>query len=76
MIMKSDGKNRRNGLSPSMERIVSIARDHIHYARRHPHRLSQVAQQLGVSTDSALALAISDQILEEYTLAERGVTPE
>lgn len=76
MTMNSNGRNGRRGLSPNLERIVSIARDHIRYARRRPDRLSQVARQLSVSKEMALALAISDQILEEYMLTERGVTPE
>jgi hypothetical protein len=71
MVMNSDGRNGRNGLSPSMERIVRIALDHIVYSRRHPDRLSQVAHQLGVSTETTLAIAISDQILEEYYLVVR-----
>ena len=54
------------------ERVTNIVMDHLFHAERHPERLEAVAAQLGCSTKVALAIAIADNITEEYNLVIRG----
>ena len=56
---------------PHLERCMRIAHDHILYAKGHPGVLKGVAAQLKISMEAALALAIAEQITEEFSLTER-----
>lgn len=59
-----------NGI-PHFERITQIVMDHVFYAERNPEKLKETAVRLGTSTQAALALAIADQINEEFSLVLR-----
>lgn len=55
-------------LSPEMERVMRIAHEHILYAMRKPENLDIIAKRLLITPESALALAIADQVCEEFML--------
>jgi hypothetical protein len=56
---------------PEMKRVCEIALDHIWFAERHRDHVAKSASLLGVSPQTALALAIADQVAEEFTLTPR-----
>jgi hypothetical protein len=71
--MCSNNPPRRKGtLPPYYERIMRIAQDHIHYAKRFPDRLTEIGKRMKISSETALALAITDEICEEFSLTERN----
>lgn len=51
-----------------VQKVMQIAHEHILFMRRYPDKIKSVAKQLGITHDAALALAIADQICEEFTL--------
>jgi hypothetical protein len=55
-------------LDPLKARVLRIAHDHIWYSIHHGDRLAEVAHRMGISPESALALAISDQVCVEFRL--------
>jgi len=59
-------------LPPYYERIARIAQDHLWYAKRYPERIREIADRLVITVESALAIAIADQICEEFSLAEQN----
>ena len=61
---------RKRNLPPYYERVMRIVHEHILYARRHPDRLLDIATRMTISPDSALALAIADQVCEEFSLTQ------
>lgn len=54
-----------------LQRITEIAYEHILYATRHPERLDELAARLSISPQQAVAVAIADQICEEFVLQRR-----
>jgi len=63
-------KMKRN-LPPYYERIARIAQDHMWYAKRYPERIKEIGDRLKITIESALAIAIADQICEEFSLTEQ-----
>lgn len=58
----------------AFKRVVQIAHEHILFARRNPDKLTEVAKQMGITNDAAIAAAIADQVVEEYRLTLIGGT--
>lgn len=56
---------------PGFERLTQIVMDHLFFAEHHPDKLDEIAARLECSSYAALAIAISDQICEEFTLDAR-----
>jgi hypothetical protein len=50
---------------------MRISQDHIIYADRHPAKIKEAAKRLGITSEAALALAIADEVCEEFRLIER-----
>jgi hypothetical protein len=42
----------------------------MHFARTQPAKVAQIARRLGVPHDSVLAIAIADQVVEEFDLGQ------
>jgi hypothetical protein len=57
--------------SPQFERLTQIVMDHLFFAERYPDKLDEISTHLNCSQQAALAVAISDQITEEFSLTER-----
>lgn len=60
--------NRSPRSSPSMIRVMMIALDHIMEGKRAPLQLAMIGKRLGVPPSSVLALAIAEQVCEEFKL--------
>lgn len=50
---------------------MAIAECHIEFGRQNPFKVAEVARILGVGFDGATALAIADQLCEEFELSPR-----
>lgn len=57
--------------SPQFERLTQIVMDHLFFAERYPDKMAEISKRLNCSTQAAIAIAISDQICEEFSLTER-----
>jgi hypothetical protein len=57
---------------PDLERVTRIAHEHLLHARRYPSFLKEIAERLKITEDAALAVAIADQVCEEFILTERA----
>lgn len=51
-----------------LQRITQIAYEHLLYAQRHPEILAELAHRLSISPQQAIAVAIADQVCEEFAL--------
>lgn len=61
----------RKAAEPHLKRITEIAYEHMLYAERHPERLAELAARLSISQQQAVAVAIADQVCEEFTLTPK-----
>lgn len=52
-------------------RLTRLVIDHLFHAKRYPERMAVLAQRLRVSPTKALAIAITEHIIEEFTVTPR-----
>lgn len=50
------------------ERIAQITYEHVAFANSHPEYVRKVADNLNLNVDAAVALAVADQVCEEFRL--------
>lgn len=55
---------------PNFERLTNIVMDHLFFAERYPEKIEEIAKRLKVSRVAALAVAITDQITEEFAVTK------
>jgi hypothetical protein len=58
-------------MDPDVRRVYEIVCEHLWFAEAHPEAVAESAKRLGVSTQSALALVIADQVGEEFRLTSK-----
>jgi hypothetical protein len=59
-------------LGPEFYRLLKLTEEHLRFAATWPHKVHKAAELLGVTDDRATALAIADEICEEFTLVPRS----
>lgn len=62
---------KRKRLPDAMRRVTQIVHQHLLYDQRHPENLPIIAERLGVTPLCALAVAVADQVCEEFVLVAR-----
>jgi hypothetical protein len=55
-------------ITPEFERAYGIASEHIAYAKRYPKRLLEFANRIGTTTNAALSLMITEDIIDAFDL--------
>ena len=59
-------------LPPWYEQLYRMTHNHIIFARRHPDKLDEIAKRLGITPDNVLAIVITDEISEGFTLTKKN----
>lgn len=55
----------------TFKRIAQIAHEHILFAKRAPGKASEIAGEMVITTEAAIAAAIADQVMEEFRVSHR-----
>lgn len=53
----------------TFKRVLQIAYEHILFAKRNPGKTSEIAREMGIAPEAALAAAIADQVMEEFRVS-------